>query len=149
MADINFFAGSGPYYDNRCKDFTLALKNSANKLHQEVEGSKIGDDPYNYYVPPENWDEAERRVSFVYSMISKYRKFLHSNQPLYHFSGMVRRKLAKIERDIATREAQIAFDFIGNSDIETMKAEKNELDEILFIIQNPRNYFEAPHHVKS
>ena len=135
-------------YDQTCRKFAVELKKAALKLHQEVEGSRIGDDPYNYYVPPENWKEAERRVEFVYAMLKKYHRILYSRQQLLCFVGMLNRRLAKLEPKIEERDAQIAFDFLGIDDLEAMEKERDEMKEMKRICQNPGRYFDAPHHVR-
>ena len=134
-------------YEQVCRIFAVELKKAAQKLHQDVEGSRIGDDPYNYYVPPENWKEAERRVEFVYSMLKKYHRILYSRQKLLCFVGMLNRRIAKLEGKIEERDAQIAFDFMGIDDLEAMEKERDELKEMKRICVNPDKYFDAPHHI--
>lgn len=134
-------------YKETCRCLALKLDKAALKLHQEVEGSNVGDDSFNHYVPPKNWEEAKRRVDFVYAMLDEYHKFLYSMQPLSYFIGYLHRKINELNSRIEERSAQISFEFLGDSDLETMQKDLSKFQEMKRICQNPDAYFEAPQYL--
>jgi len=128
-----------------CRDVRALVKGLSLKLHQEVEGSRIGDDPYNWFVPYDKWEEAERRVSFGTTALKEYRNYFSSYQPLRYFIGYLNKMLRKIEKQLNERKTQIAFDFIGTDDIEALEKEKAKITELKRLIKCPKRYFEEPH----
>ncbi len=138
-------------FNTICVDVYKDIRTRAIRLHQEVEGSIVGDDCFNYYVPCENWTEARRRVDFAYAMMRKYKKYLVSRQPIRNLFGFLNRRLRKIDEELELSR-QIAFDFMQETrkkSFSELSQERKEVLEFKHLVLDPASYFDAVHHVAS
>jgi hypothetical protein len=138
-------------YTVPCSKARDRIKQMALKLHQDLEGTIVGDDPYCWVVPYENQKEARRRVDFAYATLRKFSNYFNSRQPISHFFGFLNRRLKKIEellREKNQMAGQLAFDFIqpiSEAEVEALRNERREILEIKTMVLDSRKYFEIVH----
>ena len=141
-------------FNQRCSVIGKKIKSLALKLHQDLEGTIVGDDPYAWYVPYENQEEARRRVDFAYEMLKKYRSYMNprSQQPVRNLFGYLNRRLRKIDEQLpGIRVEQMMFDFMEQDKEKKQKELRQERKDILefkHLVLNPASYFEAVHYVE-
>ncbi len=117
-----------------------SLKAEAQKLWQDVEGTKLGG--AEWLVPYENFGEAERRIRFVDAIIQMYPNYFNSkNQTVKNFVAYLKKRLQKLE----LQQKQISFEFLDRSneekEIEMIKEFRKVLSGAKLVKINENGYY--------
>ncbi len=125
-------------YEMSADSFRRRLDRRKLELWQDLFASQADDCADHWFVPYDNWKEAERRVDFISAFLKEYSKQLHSKLPLKAFVHNLNKKLERLQAE----KMQISF---FPEDTSKSDEEIKKIIEIKDMIRTFPQYFDEMH----
>jgi hypothetical protein len=119
-----------------CKVAYRTLDQLSTTLHQNIEATLVGDDPFSRYVPWNNHAEGRKRVALLGKVCKAYspvRHYFFSDQPVGYMVSWVKNRISKLEGQLT----QVSM-FDQRSEVEELE----DMKGLLRALENPWKYFE-------